>query len=180
MLLDTPASQQVVVTAQGLAGGPPRKEGAAEPRTQQLLSESARQLGMRDDMKIEQRDRGLAVTFSGRWLFASGSDSLPEEAQPGLEAMALEIAARAKEGSVISVIGHTDDGEAADGGWALGAARASHVVSALARRGIDPKRVRVVSHGATQPLVANQDNVGQAIPDNMAINRRVEVIIEEP
>lgn len=181
MLLDTPASAQVVQTAQGLTGGGARSELTQAPsRTRELLRESARQLGMRDEVKVEQRDRGLAVTFTGRWLFAPGAAELPEDAQPGLEAMATEVVARAEEGTVISVIGHTDSAETTDGGWGLGAARAAHVVAALSRRGVDPQRVRVVSHGAAQPLLENEDRLGEAILDNMAINRRVEIVVEEP
>ena len=78
----------------------------------------------------------------------------------------------------ILIEGHTDDSPIQtarfSSNWELAASRATEVLQFMAENGVDSKRLRAISYGATKPLVANDT------PDNMARNRRVSLVIQAP
>ena len=90
----------------------------------------------------------------------------------------IEIAEQNKKGrSEILVSGHTDDtplifGSIYRDNWDLAAARSSSVVQALASTGkLQPKRMKAISYGETQPLTTNNTIEGREK------NRRIEIEI---
>ena len=89
-----------------------------------------------------------------------------------------KIADQNKKGrSEILVSGHTDDkpltfGSIYRDNWDLAAARSSSVVQALSSSGkLEPKRMKAVSYGETQPLAPNETAEGREK------NRRIEIEI---
>lgn len=77
----------------------------------------------------------------------------------------------------LTIEGHTDDvpirSSRYDSNWNLSADRAAAVANVLIEGGgIAPKRVRVQGFAATQPRVSNDT------PENRALNRRVEIIVD--
>ena len=116
-----------------------------------------------DAVQVRMKDKGL---------FASGSADLDASYDPTVGRIAQAIALT--QGSV-AVTGHTDTQAIASlrypSNQALSEARAAAVATALGGKGVAAGRLAVSGVGATQPVAANDDEVGRRQ------NRRVEVTI---
>jgi len=51
--------------------------------------------------------------------------------------------------------------------------RATNIVQAFLKEGVDSDRMKAAGYADTKPKVSNLDENGEAIPENQAINRRV-------
>ncbi|HHH46290.1 MAG TPA: OmpA family protein [Thiotrichales bacterium] len=137
-----------------------RKEAA--PEVEQDL---VRELG------AVETPEGLKVTLAEAILFDFGKWSLRPESLPVLEKLAR--LARLRKGPV-RMEGHTDDVGSERFNQVLSELRAHVVALALARLGVDPKRLQPRGFGETRPLAPNDSDA------NRARNRRVEVILARP
>ncbi len=134
-----------------------RPEAAPEPE-QDLI----RALG------AVQTPEGLKVTLGEAILFEFGKWDLKPSARPTLEKLARLARLR---GGTVRVQGHTDDVGTERFNRVLSELRAHVVALALARLGVDPKRLEPKGFGETRPLVPNDSEA------HRARNRRVEVIL---
>jgi chemotaxis protein MotB len=82
---------------------------------------------------------------------------------------------------IIDVEGHTDDVPINTfkfpSNWELSSSRSASVVKEFTDLGLDTKIVRAIGHADSFPLKPNRDDSGVAIASNMAMNRRVDVIV---
>jgi OOP family OmpA-OmpF porin len=74
----------------------------------------------------------------------------------------------------IAIGGHTDSRGSNAYNMKLSSDRAASVKQYLQKQGIDPSRMNIKTMGSTTPLTANE-----ASPDGAALNRRVDITIEE-
>lgn len=72
----------------------------------------------------------------------------------------------------IVVGGHTDDTGTPDYNQKIAESRARTVSSLLCSKGVSADKVKVETHGATQPLASN------ASPEGRQLNRRVEIVVK--
>jgi chemotaxis protein MotB len=129
------------------------------------------------EIKLEELEGKLKVTFIDKILFNSGSARLNERGQQLL----LEFAESFKESKDqnIMVEGHTDDvsvGAALKtrfpSNWELSTARATAVVTFLQdRAGLEPERLSATGYSYYQPLAPNDTE------DGRSQNRRIEIIL---
>lgn len=156
------------------------KRKAAEPQNDPKLQEAEKKLKEKlagaAGAGVEARldSRGLRIIIPSDFAFAKASVALTEEARPILEEAAAAIAALP--GYAVRIEGHTDNDPILDlpfaDNWGLGAARADSVRQRLAEaKGIESKRMTVVSRAHHDPLVDNKT------AENKAKNRRVEIVI---
>ncbi|PIE43144.1 MAG: type VI secretion system protein TssL [Gammaproteobacteria bacterium] len=129
-----------------------------------------------DQVEIETRGRKIVIRVKEKGSFASGSAELQDEFFPILEKL---IASFKKIEGSISVEGHTDSVpiQTAEfpSNWDLSTARALEVARGLFEDGsLDQSRFRILGLADTRPLVPNNT------ADNRAINRRVEIILQQP
>ena len=119
------------------------------------------------DLGAVQTPQGLKVTLSEAILFDFGKWSL----KPGAEETLARLAklARLRKG-VIRVEGHTDNVGRAAYNRVLSELRAHVVALALARRGVDARRLQPRGFGDTRPVAPNDTAA------HRARNRRVEII----
>ncbi len=120
------------------------------------------------DLGAEETPEGLKVTLSEAILFDLGKWALKPEARPTLEKLAR--LARLRRGTV-RVEGHTDDIGSERFNLVLSELRAHVVALALARLGVEAKRLQPKGYGETRPVAPNDSDA------NRARNRRVEVIL---
>jgi chemotaxis protein MotB len=122
-------------------------------------------------IEIEQLREGLRLNLAQEILFPSGSDRL----DPRGVAVLHKVAARLKSlPNQVEVQGHTDNVALRDSprfasNWELAAARSGQVVRLMMARGVDPKRLTVVSFGEHAPIASNDTREGRAK------NRRIEI-----
>jgi len=120
------------------------------------------------ELGAEETKEGLKITLSESILFDFGKWTLKPEAKTTLEKVA--HLANLNEGPV-HVWGHTDDVGSEQFNLVLSELRAHVVALALARLGVDPKRLEPKGFGETRPIVSNDTD------ENRTRNRRVEVIL---
>ena len=123
---------------------------------------------------IERDEDKVIITVGSGGAFKSGSADLTNKAKN----IMAKIADVNKEGkSEILVSGHTDNkpltfGSVYRDNWDLAAARSSSVVQELTGSGkLNPKRMKAISYGETQPIESNDTSKGREK------NRRIEIEI---
>lgn len=81
----------------------------------------------------------------------------------------------------VDVEGHTDNRpiqtERYPSNWELSTARAANIIKYFIERGFEPSRLKASGYADTRPIAPNQDELGNDLPDNQALNRRVVIRI---
>lgn len=157
-----------------LAPPPPLPEDTTAEDMVEKLRFVLEQEITRDMVEVLQRDDVVVIRFRDRAAFAVGDRELAPSILPTLTNVANIIA---RTPGRLRVEGHTDDVPINTmmfrSNWDLSAARAASVVHFLLQAGaIDPSRVSAEGFADSRPLVPNDS------PQNRAINRRVELLIE--
>lgn len=131
------------------------------------LDNQAEELDAIPDANVEQQDDRLLVTFSGDFLFASGSSTLSGGAQQRLAQVA-DTLKRYPETEVI-VKGYTDSQGAESFNLRLSEDRANNVRTYLIGLGVAAYRVTALGYGEQFPVAPNDSQAGRLQ------NRRVEL-----
>ena len=129
------------------------------------------------DIKIEEIEGKLKVTFVDKILFDSGSVRIKQKGKDVLLKLAESF--NNNVGQKILVEGHTDDvqiGPALQGrfpsNWELSAARATAVVRFLQEKGnIAPERLTASGFSYFRPVAPNDTEEGRSA------NRRIEIVL---
>jgi chemotaxis protein MotB len=124
-------------------------------------------------IKLQAMESGVIVLMQEDVLFATGSSDLNESG----EVVLAEISKELKEIPFqVVVAGHTDNvpigpslAKRYPSNWDLAAARASRVARLIESKGVDKKRLAVVSFGSNDPVTSNDT------PEGRAQNRRIEI-----
>jgi chemotaxis protein MotB len=140
------------------------------------LQRYAKQIGLEGSIGIVVTPRGMVVTMGEELSFAPGDDRLTPGGMRFLDRLAAIIRPFRNE---IEIDGHTDNSPLPVGGawrnnWELSQARAMSVLTYLNSRGIALQRLSAGGAGEFRPVADNDT------PENMARNRRVEVVIKHP
>jgi len=129
------------------------------------------------DVKIEEIEGKLKVTFVDKILFDSGSTKVKEKGQEVLLTLAESLVADTN--NTIVVEGHTDDvkirwplQERFPTNWELSTARAASVVRFLQEQAnIKPERLTATGYSFHRPIAANESEEARSQ------NRRIEIIL---
>lgn len=127
------------------------------------------------DVQVDPGKRQIIMRIEERGSFASGSAELTYAMVDLLYRMGKILVDIPGD---LTVEGHTDDVPISSGGryqsnWNLSADRAAAVANALIEAGpLDEQRFRVMGLASTDPRVPNEN------PENRALNRRVEIIVD--
>lgn len=118
----------------------------------------------------------MVQILTDRVFFASDSAQIGPAGEEVIDTMASVLR---NDSNNIDVEGYTDDAPITGGPYAtnevLSAVRAANVVDRLSQvDGIDPDRLAATGFGSAHPAVPNTS------PANMALNRRIDVVIMTP
>lgn len=137
--------------------------------------------GLSDEIEVKKGHMGLEINFRGKVLFESGSATLSPGGLKLMTALGKQIHSM-KDAFEIRVEGHTDDVPIATAqfpsNWELSSARAIQVVKLFRELGISEKRLEAIGYADTRPIASNRSPAGEALPENMSLNRRVMVRIQ--
>jgi outer membrane protein OmpA-like peptidoglycan-associated protein len=157
-------AQQRAATAQEFANG-----RAAEQAVMVAAAERDHAVSV---AAAERRARPAPGTETpGLAGFAFGAAKLPPKAKAMIDELAANL--QNNPGSKVEIEGHTDNVGNPEYNRTLAMERAEAVRAALVRRGIDPSRITVRSHGAENPIASNDTSTGRRE------NRRAGVIIAD-
>jgi len=127
---------------------------------------------------LEMRTDAVAVNLHGTVFFSLGSADLTRKALDLLGIITrplLDIPYK------ITVEGHSDNipiqSTQFPSNWELSSARASAVARYLIAQGFPKEKIQVVGLADTRPLVPNQDDNGDPIPENQSRNRRIVILV---
>lgn len=128
--------------------------------------------GLDKSIQVSINQRGVSVSISDQFLFASGSAELRSEGQRALYKIAMLVRDKVP---AVAVEGHTDSVPLLGGmyrnNWGLSSMRAAVVASYLETAGgIDPLKLQAVGFASYQPIVPNDT------PEHRALNRRVDLV----
>ena len=128
--------------------------------------------GLDKSIQVSINQRGVSVSISDQFLFASGSAELKSEGQRALYKIAVLVRDKIP---AVAVEGHTDSVPLAGGmyrnNWGLSSMRAAVVADYLETAGgIDPLKLQAVGFASYQPIVPNDS------PEHRALNRRVDLV----
>lgn len=146
-------------------------------RTRQEIETSLKKQILQKDIKIEEFEGKLKVTFVDKILFDSGSVTIKQIGQEVL--LRLVDSFRDNEAQNLVIEGHTDDvqigsvlQERFPTNWELSTARATAVVRFFQEKGdIEPERLTASGFGSYRPVDSNETEEGRKQ------NRRIEIIL---
>ena len=153
------------------------KEVSELDRTRKEIETSLKEQIAQKDIKLEEIEGKLKVTFVDKILFDSGSVNVKPKGQEVL--LTLADSFRDSEDQKIAVEGHTDNVQIGSAlldrfptNWELSTARATAVVRFLQEKGnIAPERLTASGFGFYRPVVENET------PEGRKQNRRIEIIL---
>ncbi len=164
--------------AGGVVGNELDDQDAAHEQVEQRLGANQRIIDENQRMIDDLRGRGADVRSTARGVVVNLPDVLFEFNRSDLKSGALRAAEEIAEvvnrypARHISVEGHTDSVGTINYNQRLSEDRARAVVSELARKGVQARRLSARGFGESAPVASNRT------PEGRAKNRRVEVIIE--
>jgi len=146
-------------------------------RTRRQIESSLKEQIAQKDVKIEEIEGMLKVTFVDKILFDSGSTKIKEKGQEVLLTLAESLVADTN--NTIVVEGHTDDVEISwplrerfPSNWELSTARAASVVRFLQEQAnIKPERLTATGYSFHRPIAANENE------ETRSQNRRIEILL---
>lgn len=122
---------------------------------------------------VSENSEGVVITISDVIIFRTGDAEISPEGRKIIEKIA-EILKQFV--YTITIEGHTDNRPITSGiyksNWELSGMRAIDIVHTLIASGIDPRLISARAFGEFQPIAPNDT------PENMAKNRRVEIVYE--
>lgn len=130
----------------------------------------AKDVGGDPEVTVEEDPRGLRVVLKNIHFYPNTTTILPEDL-PKLKKMAAQLLQIPERSFLVE--GHTADIGTAESQLVLSEARAKRVGEIFVEAGIEPDRVMYKGYGGKKPVAPNDTE------ENMALNRRVEIIILE-
>ena len=145
-----------------------------EERIKQEFREIADENGLKNNITVFTDARGVVVRIMDKAFYDEGKADLKQGAKNALNKI-IPIMKDIK--NHIRIEGHTDDTPISKGefksNWELSVRRATEVVRYIVEKGpIAPDRVSATGYAEYRPIVSNDT------AENKALNRRVEIIIE--
>ena len=145
------------------------------PRIYNELESMVENTDLSDSVTLESIGDQINLQIDGRFLFDSGEARLKDSAKIIFNNLIQLF--RENPDYRIAIRGHTDDldieTERFPSNWELSAIRATTVLRYFIQQGMDPERMTATGYADFLPLVPNDS------PENRAINRRVEFVLEK-
>jgi chemotaxis protein MotB len=176
-LLDTIEGLKMELKQEKLAVQQKEREISELDKTRMEIESSLKEQIAQKEIKLEEIEGKLKVTFVDKILFDSGSVVIKPKGQEVL--LKLADSFRDSEDQKIAVEGHTDNVQIGSGlldrfptNWELSAARATAVVRFLQEKGnITPERLTASGFSYYRPVATNET------PEGQEQNRRIEIIL---
>jgi len=176
-LTDTIEGLKAELNQEKLAVKQKEAEVSELEKTRREIESSLKEQIAQKDIKLEEIEGKLRVTFVDKILFDSGSVMVKPKGQEVL--LTLADSFRANQDQNIIVEGHTDDVQIGAAlmdrfptNWELSAARATAVVRFLQEKGnIAPERLTASGYSFYQAVATNET------PEGREQNRRIEIIL---
>lgn len=136
-----------------------------------------------DAVKVNMTDNGVKLELSNTAVYDPGSAEIKEEMKPILNKIKEILYNSSINDYKIIVEGHTDNTPINTplypSNWELSSNRATNIIKYLIELGINPNSLQASGYADAKPIMPNNDETGNPIPENQSRNRRVEIYIEK-
>ncbi|WP_130538019.1 flagellar motor protein MotB [Thiomicrorhabdus indica] len=143
------------------------------------LSETLLEFQVLPSEAIEAGENYLKIDLPGNILFKTGSADLGLKSSELIAAIANDIKDFPLPEFNIEIEGHTDDIPISTvrfpSNWELSSSRAISVLRVFLEQNVDGNRLKAIGYADTRPKAPNTDKIGNPIPANQKLNRRVEI-----
>ncbi len=167
-LFEIQDSTKSKISLEDITGLRPRQKALIEDIDNSIIKSNK-------NISVHTLKNKIIITINGKVLFDSGSATLNKDAFPILDQI-VKLLFEYPEYNV-NIKGHTDDVPISTkqfpSNWELSAIRATTVLKYLIKKGIKPERLTATGYGDVMPIVPNTS------PENRAMNRRVEFVLEK-
>lgn len=174
---DIPAYEDAAAAIMSEVGG--RDESSPTSELQIILQDVATDMQADQVVSIRKDKKGLIIELQAGAFYQPGKALLKEDAIPVLQNLVQVMAAPRYDYYMIEVEGHSDDDpistEMFPSNWELSAARAASVVRYFISEKVGSHRLKASGFAETQPKLPNRNADGVPIPENQALNRRVNI-----
>lgn len=130
---------------------------------------------------ITLKDNNLRIDLPGEVLFATASAELELNSTHLLQDLAQALRDFPLPNYSIEIEGHSDDNPISTlkfpSNWELSSARAISVLKLFMEAGVDKDKLKAIGYADSRPKVANRNALGESLPDNQTLNRRVEIMV---
>lgn len=144
---------------------------------QEQLNEVAEKNDLKENMTVTRQPKGLTIELASSSLYKVGGADIQDKALMALSDVADSIKDFDYENYQVEIEGHTDNvaihTERYPSNWELSVHRATNVIRHFMQEGLPSEKMKVAGYADTRPKVPNNDEAGNAILENQAINRRV-------
>jgi len=139
--------------------------GAKVDRQEAMLREELEKNGV----SVTRRGDNIVLNMGKALQFASGATRVTPEGRRVLNSVAIVL--KEFDGSIVDVLGFTDDRGAEATNQKISENRAFNVAKVLVDFGVDARRLAVAGRGEADPIAPN------TVPEGRERNRRVEIHI---
>ena len=159
-----------------------KQKDGAEQAAKDLLKEALQDESLKDLFIQAPNESNISeIILPDLSIFKPGSAELISSADKKIQILARDFLAL-RDLAEVEVIGHTDHsvpGRNASfkDNFTLSSMRAGAVAQKLIRYGLPEKLVSVRGMGGLRPIAPEKDKNGRMIPENMAKNRRVHIVL---
>lgn len=148
-----------------------------EDKLQAMIKET----NLEKSVEVKYDAQGLKVEFKDALLFGSGSADSNSKVKPVVGSV-MNLIAKAPPRYNIVIEGHTDEvpikSKQYRSNWELAADRGFTIMRQFKEKGVNEKRISVVSYAHTRPKVSYLDKKGVDLEAARSANRRVVIRIE--
>ena len=153
------------------------KYKSSETKLKILEEEIAKHPELKNNLKVSIKNDQLFIKLSGSSLFKKDEYELNEKAKLKIDSLIDLIKTKNSNFKIITE-GHTDNKVPGTkspfaSNWGLSSARASSIIQRFEYFGFDPLNLVPIGMSDTQPLLPNENDNGDPLPENQAINNRV-------
>lgn len=135
------------------------------------------------NMAIEKSPRALWIDISAVHFFKEGTATIPDDRLSLIKNIVQILKERTEPTDLIEIESDTDDepldNAAFADNWQLSAMRGAYIARLMITEGIEPSRLRTVSYAGYRPIVPNDDEAGNPIPENRQRNQRIIIRVEK-
>lgn len=130
---------------------------------------------------IERKAEGIELEFASSSFYEPGTATIGASSMEMINKVTTALKNIDYYPFAVDIEGHTDDVPihtvAYPSNWELSVNRATNIVKSMVESGIKPERLKAAGYADTKPKAPNLDSLGNPIPENRAMNRRVVVRI---
>lgn len=144
--------------------------------TLNLMKQDLESTGLADNVNVFEEKEGIKVNLKDKIYFKKGTTSLKEISIEVVEKLVKILNER---NWVVFIKGHSSIGEQGDlpgvDTYMLSSMRATAVMKALNAKGVERKRMTIISYGDSRPIKASKNTRTK----NDELSRRVEIMIRK-